>query len=183
LWTPDHPPYGSAAVASGGYVDVLGCVAARFLDADCFLARAPAGDLADESAYAYYVGAGRFSSRVDDSWPLTTGAASLDVAPRPAEGRWVMLYATPLGTTITLRSGLAPQGPWSAPIPIATCDLADADMFCTGIHLHPTIASFPGTVVVSYAAASMSADAATRRAAEPGKWWPRFVALTLPPLP
>jgi hypothetical protein len=181
LWTSNYPPYGSAAVPEGSEVDVLGCLAARFLDSDCFLARAPAGKLADESAYAYYVGGGRFSPRVDDAWPMATGAASFDLAPRPALGRWLMVYVTPLGATITLRSGLAPQGPWSAPIPIATCDLADADMFCAGIRLHPLIASAPGTVVVSYSAASFSSDAAARRAAEPGKWWPRFVSLALPP--
>lgn len=182
LWTADRPTYGTAAVTTGGDVYVLACAAARFLDADCFVARAPTASADDESAYAYYVGGGRWSPRVDDAWPMTTGGESLDVAPLPS-GTWLMAYAPPLGSTILLRSGLSPEGPWSSPLPVATCDLADPDMFCGSVHLHPALAAPAGTFVLSYAAASLSSDVASRKAAEPTKWWPRLVALPLPPPP
>ena len=181
LWTSDRPPYGTAAVVDGEDIDVLGCVGARFLDTDCFAAQAAASSVADESAYQYYVGGGRFSPRVDDAWPVTTGPTSFDLV--PVGDRWVLIYVTPLGSTITVRSGLTPFGPWSAPIDVAACDLADPDMFCGGIHLHPEVTSPPGTVVLSYAPVTLSSDAAARRIADPDKWWPRFVALELPALP
>jgi hypothetical protein len=181
LWTSDRPPYGSAAIAIGTDVHVVGCRGARFLDADCFAARVPAASAGDEGAYAYYVGGGRFSPRADDAWPMTTGAASFDVAVLPS--RLVMVYTGPLGSTLTVRSGLSPEGPWSSPVEVATCDLADADMFCAGVHVHPSLASAPGTIVVSYAPATLTPGVSARRAAEPAKWWPRFVALALPALP
>jgi hypothetical protein len=56
-------------------------------------------------------------------------------------------------------------------------------MFCVGVHLHPALASPSGTVALSYAPASFSSDEASRRAADPDAWWPRLVALPLPPLP
>jgi hypothetical protein len=181
IWTFDRPSYGAAAVIDGADVDVLGCRSARFLDTDCFMARAPAASVADESAYTYYIGGGIFSPRVDDAWPMTTGPSSMDVAPVGA--RWLMAYVPPLGSMITLRSGLMPEGPWSAPIAVATCDLADADMFCSGIHLHPVLAAPSGAITLSYAPAILTPGAGARRAAQPDKWWPRFVTIVLPALP
>jgi len=183
LWTVDRPTYGTAAVVSAGQVYALACTPARFLDADCTVARAPFGSADDESAYGYYVGGGRWSPRVDDAWPMTSGGTSMDVAWLPSQSRWLMAYVPPLGTTISVRSGLTPEGPWSAPIDVATCDLADPDMFCGGVHLHTAIATANGTVNLSYAAQSLSSDAGARRHSEPEKWWPRLVAVPLPPLP
>ncbi len=94
-----------------------------------------------------------------------------------------MVYTTPLGSTLTVRSGLAPEGPWSAPIEVATCDLADPDMFCVGVHVHPWLDVGPDAIAVSYAPASLSSDAAARRAADPQTWGPRIVALPIPTLP
>jgi hypothetical protein len=56
-------------------------------------------------------------------------------------------------------------------------------MFCVGVALHPTLSPAPGTLVLSYAPGSLSADAAARRAADPAKWWPQLVAVPLPILP
>jgi hypothetical protein len=183
LWTADRPTYGTAAVTTGGDVYALACEPARFLDADCYVARAPATSADDEGAYGYYVGGGEWSPRVDDAWPMTSGGSSVDLAWLPGAGRWLLAYVPPLGNTIVVRSGLTPEGPWSAPVPAATCDLADPDMFCGGVHLHPVLAAPAGSIVLSYAAASLSPDVAARRAAEPLKWWPRLVALALPALP
>lgn len=183
LWTSDRPPFGTAAVTDGTFVYALGCLGARFLDADCYVARAPVASPSDLGAYEYSVGGGRWSPRVDDAWPVTTGGTSFDVAWVPAIGRWLMAYVPPLGSTIALRSGLTPAGPWSAPVTVATCALADPDMFCAGLHLHPALATAPGTIVLSYGPATFSPDAAQRRAQQPDDWWPRFVALGLPTLP
>jgi hypothetical protein len=183
LWTSDRPAYGTAAVVSGDDAYVMGCVGARFLDGDCFVARVPAGSLGDPSAYAYSVGGGRWTARVGDAFPVTSGGTDVDVAWLPDQRRWLLAYVPPLGTTITVRSGLSPAGPWSAPIDVATCDLADPDMFCAGLRLHPAVAAPPGTIALSYAPATFSADAGARRAGNPDAWWPRIVALPLPSLP
>ncbi len=183
LWTADRPSYGTAAVIGAGDVYALGCATARFLDADCFVARAPSAAVDNPSAYAYYTGSARWSQRVDDAWPATSAGLAMDVAWLASENRWLMAYVAPLATTISVRSGLSPEGPWSAPLAAGACDLADQDMFCAGIHLHPTFAAPAGHVVLSYAAASLSPDVASRRASDPDKWWPRIVVLSLPALP
>jgi hypothetical protein len=189
LWTSDRPAYGTAAViddandAEGANVYAFGCIAARFLDGDCYLARAPASSLASIGAYEYYVGSERWSPRIEDAWPMTSGATAVDVAPLPSLGRWLMAYAGPLGTTIIVRSGLSPEGPWSAPIPVAQCDLADGDMFCVDVHLHPALAAPAGSIALSYAIASLSSDAAARQTQNPAAWWSRLAVLELPALP
>jgi uncharacterized protein DUF4185 len=183
LWTSDRPAYGTAAASYEGYVYVYGCLAARYLDGDCYLARAGGPSIASEAAYSYYVGGGHWSPLVDDAWPMTSGATAVDVVLAPTTGRWLMAYVPPLGGTLTLRIGLSPEGPWSAPIPVARCDLATDDMFCTGVHFHPTVNVAEDSVALSYAIASLSPDAATREAEDPAAWWPRLVALRLPSLP
>jgi len=179
LWTSDRPAFGTAAAVTGDDVETIGCRSARYLDADCFVARAPLARAGDESAYEYYVGGGRWSPRIDDAWPATSGEGSIDVAFLPSENEWVMAYVAPLARTIFLRRGLSPEGPWSAPVAAATCDLSDGDMFC-GVHLHPALFARTGSIVLSYSAGSLSPEVAARRAAEPMKWWPRFVELRVP---
>ena len=183
LWTGDRPSYGTAAVASGPDVYVYGCLSARFLDADCYVARVPSGSMADESAYAYYTGGGAWSPRVDDAWPLASAGAVMDVAWMPLLDRWLMVFVEPLGDTIRVRSGLRPEGPWSAPIDLARCDLPDADMFCAGLALHPALTKTANALYLSYAPSSLASDAAARRSAEPQKWWPRLAGVPLPSLP
>jgi hypothetical protein len=183
LWTSDRPGYGTAVVESSGALYVYGCLGARFLDADCYVARVAPTSAADQSAYAYYTGGGQWSPRIEDAWPTTSGGTTMDVAFIPSANRWLMAYSPPLSTTLRVRSGVAPEGPWSAPIDLATCDLADPDMFCGGVHLHPALTRDAGTIVLSYGAATLSSDAGARRVAEPEKWWPRFAVLSLPSLP
>ncbi len=181
LFTDDRPAYGTAAIVSGDFVYAYGCISARFLDADCYVARVPSASISDESQYSFYTGGGHWSPRVDDAWPTTSGGTAIDVT--FVSGRYLMLFIGPLGTTIRARYGVAPEGPWSAAIDLATCDLTDADMFCAGIHAHPEIASPPGTLAVSYAIASLSSDASARRASDPDARWPRLFALPIPAIP
>jgi hypothetical protein len=184
LWTADRPAFGTAAVTDDdGNVYAIGCIAARFLDGDCYVARAPASSIASIGAYEYYVGSERWSPRIEDAWPMTSGATAVDVVALPSLGRWLMAYAGPLGTTIIVRSGLSPQGPWSGPIPVAQCDLADGDMFCADVRLHPALSVAPGSIAISYAIGSLSADAGARQAQDPQAWWSRLGVLALPPLP
>lgn len=157
---------------------VYGCKPSGFLGADCYVARAPAASLADESAYAYYTGSGRWSASFADAFPIARAGTAIDVAWSESARRFVMAYATPLGTTIHVRSGLAPEGPWSDDHEVSACDLAAPDEFCVGVHLHPELASRvpAGAVALSYVAATLGGGARA-----PDELWPRLVALPLPP--
>jgi hypothetical protein len=181
LFTDDRPAYGTAAVLADENVYAYGCVGARFLDADCYVARVPPASISDESQYSFYTGGGHWSPRIEDAWPMTSAGTSIDVV--FIAGRYLMLYVQPLGTVIRARYGVAPEGPWSAPIDLATCDLADSDMFCGGINAHPDLTSAPGTIAISYAIGSLSSDAGARRAQNPDAWWPRLLALPIPAVP
>jgi hypothetical protein len=183
LWTSDRPAYGTAAVTDAGTAYVYGCLATGFLDGDCYVARADAASIGEESAYEYYAGGGRWSAQIEDAWPMTSGGTEVDVTWWAPQSRWILAYVAPLGDTIALRSGLTPSGPWSAPIPVATCDLADADMFCAGVHFLAGVSVETGSVALSYAVGSLSADAAARQSSDPLDWWPRVFALKVPALP
>jgi hypothetical protein len=52
-----------------------------------------------------------------------------------------LAYATPLGTEITVRSGLGPAGPWSLPVRLGRCALPDEDpgALCDDVVLHPLL--------------------------------------------
>lgn len=184
LWTSDRPSYGVASVVVDDELYAFGCLDDGFLSADCYVARAPAAAVGDPAQYEYAIGGGRWSSNVEDAWPVVRDAgAQIDVAWIASLDRFVMVYATPLGTTLHVRSGLAPDGPWSEDYEIAACDLADSDLFCASIHAHPELTASDGALPVTYAIDSLSDDFAARTAADPAKYWPRLARLQLPTLP
>lgn len=153
LWTADRPRYGTAAAFEDGYLHAWGCQPARFLSADCFLARAPAGDL---GAYEYARGGGHFATNVDEAWPLVEASNEIDIAPIGG-GRWLMAYAPPLAREIVFRSGLSPAGPWSQPAIAARCAMPqDDEAFCHHVALHPSLPAAPGRIALSYAIGTFS---------------------------
>ncbi len=159
LWTADRPPYGTAAVADDGFAWLYGCLPARFLDADCWVARAPLDDLANRGAYTYWTGSGRWQPDIDDAFPLLSAGTEVSVA--RAGDRFLMAYVTPLGNELTLRSSPGPAGPWSAPVVVGRCALPsdDAQAFCARVGLHPDAAP-AGSVGITYGAGSFTPGAA-----------------------
>lgn len=183
VWAGDRPRYGTAAVVKGDDVYAFGCVDAGFLAADCYVARAPVASMADEAAYSYYEGSGRFTSDPARAWPVVRGAGtSLAVAWSPARNRYLMVYATPLGKTWHARTGLSPEGPWSDDHEIAAADLGgDGDAFVVGVALHPELlAGDRARIAVTYALAAFSADFEARKAASPARLGPKLTLLALP---
>jgi hypothetical protein len=142
LWTGDRPDYGSAAALVGDSVYVFGALGARYLAADVYLARAPRARITEPNAYEYWQGGGGFGPDPDSARPLVEGGLSPSVAFDAERQRWLMLYATPLADTVTVRTGLGIAGPWSAPHPLAGCDLpaSDPSAFCANLTLVPTLA-------------------------------------------
>jgi hypothetical protein len=170
LFTADRPSYGMSAIAPlDGFVYAYGCHEAGFLRHDCFVARAPEASVADEAAYRFYTGGGQWGPRVDEAWPIVTAAASVDVVFDAPRARWLMLYAATLGSTLLVRTGLSPSGPWSAERAIASGDV-DEHVFCT----EPRIHSLTGEgLVASYSRVSFEPVPESSRT-------PVLVTLTLP---
>lgn len=180
LWTGDRPDYGVAVAVDGATAYVYGCQSGGFLRDDCFVARAPVDRLDDASAYEYSTGGGHWSAQADDAWPVVTDAGDpVAVMHDAARHRYLMAYVTPLGDTLTVRSGLGADGPWSGPFDVARCTLPDKDAFCGGVALHPELAGrIPsGSVAVSYAFSTFTAGAAE---AAPEAYWSRLSVLALP---
>ncbi|MEU0542561.1 DUF4185 domain-containing protein [Nocardia sp. NPDC005978] len=90
------------------------------------LARAPADQVLNKTAYQYWIG---------DTWtaaagpnellatPLVSGTASeLSVHYDPGSGRWRMVYLDLQRNQIVLRTAAEPQGAWTEPVPLADLD-------------------------------------------------------------
>jgi len=177
LWTADRPSYGSAAAQVGDQVYVLGGLPARFLSADIYLARVSSDAIAEPSAYEYWQGGGNFGPDADSALPLVEGGSAPSLAFNAARQRFILLYATPFAKEITVRSGLAISGPWSAPYVLGQCDLPSRDpsSFCGDLTLLPEfgddgeIAFTQGVASFTRPAASTAQDSWTRLVRAP---WP-----------
>jgi hypothetical protein len=177
LWTSDRPDYGSAAALVGESVYVFGALGARFLAADVYLARVPSAQLAQPSAYEYWQGGGSFGTDPDSARPVVEGGLSPSVAWAEAEQRWLMLYATPLADSVTVRTGLGITGPWSAPHTLGHCDLpaSDPSSFCADLALTPSLAE-NDEIAFTQGVASFSRPAN----ATEGDFWTRLVRTPWP---
>ena len=177
LWTADRPSYGSAAALVGDEVYVLGGLAARFLSADVYLARVPRAQLAEPSAYEYWQGGGNFGPDPDSARPLIAGGTAPSLAWNAEHQRWLMLYATPLSTAVTVRSGLGVSGPWSAPYALGACDLpaSGTNAFCGELSLTPTLAA-DGQIAFTQGVASFARPAT----ATDQDFWTRLVRVPWP---
>ncbi len=177
LWTSDRPSYGSAAVVDGDFVYVFGGLAARFLAADAYVARAPLAGLTEPAAYEYWSGGGAFSPNADEAMPLVEAGTSPSVAYDVEHARWLMAYATPLGTELTVRSGLGVTGPWSLPVTLGGCDLPSVDdgAFCGDLTLVPLLAA-RGEIALTQAVGSFGRP----EGATASDYWTRLVKAAWP---
>ena len=177
LWTPDRPAYGGSALRMGDTVFVWGCKSTGAFSADCFVAQASAASLDSASAYTYWAG-DAWSANPDDATPITSAGGVVSVRPDPTRaGRLLMTYVPPLGDTLVMRSAMAPQGPWSAPVTLASCDLAGAGSgsFCSGGQQHPALVTGTPRIALTYDARTFTPDAGTAAA-----FWPKLVTVEVP---
>jgi hypothetical protein len=145
LWTADRPSYGSGAAADAGTVYVYGGLPGGFLAADMFIARVPADRLAVPGAYEYWHGGGNWDPDPDLALPFAEGGMAPSVTWDAQRARWLLAYATPLATELSVRAGLGPSGPWSLPVTLGRCALPPEDpgSFCGDVTLPPSLPS-PG---------------------------------------
>jgi hypothetical protein len=178
LWSPDRPSYGTSALLVDTTVYAFGCTSTGAFSADCYVARANVASLASTAGYAYWTGQS-WSSEIDDAVPITQAGGTVSVRSDPTgEARYIMTFVPPLGNTLLAQSAPAPEGPWSASVTLATCDVAAAGTgaFCAGGQQHPELSGAPGRLVVSYDARTFASEAGASRNA----FWPRLLALDVP---
>jgi hypothetical protein len=177
LWTSDRPSYGSAAALVDDDVYVFGGLSARYLSADVYLARVPSAQIVNQSAYEYWQGAGVFGANPDGAMPLVEGGTEPSVAFDSTRARWLMLYATPLASDVTVRSGLGVTGPWSAPQTLGHCVLpaSDSSSFCGALALVPELAA-AGDLAFTQGVASFARPANATDA----DFWTRLVRAPWP---
>jgi hypothetical protein len=176
LWSPDRPSFGTSVLVLATTAYVYGCRSDGPFSARCFVSRAPVADLASAAAYSYWDGQG-WSQNVDDAAPVAEAGTSVSVRADPSGApRFLMTYVPPLGGTLVARGASAPEGPWSAPVTLAACDLTGtgAGAFCAGGQQHAELSS-AGRLVLTYDARTFAPDAGASAA-----FWPRLVTLDVP---
>ncbi|MEW5848458.1 MAG: hypothetical protein AB2A00_06565 [Myxococcota bacterium] len=90
LWTGDRPAFGTTAIAHDGFVYAYGCEGFGFLREQCFVARAPEDQVANEAGYEFYAGAviGRRGSTTPGRSSRGAPACPSSVTPRGRAGCW-----------------------------------------------------------------------------------------------
>jgi len=175
LWTGDRPSYGSAALVEGDYVYAYGGLNARFLSADVYLTRAPLAKLTEPAAYEYFLGGGNWGPDPDLAAPIVEGGAMPSVVWHADLRRFLMAYTTPLAREITIRSGLGPSGPWSAPQSFGACALPFPEAFCAEVVILPDLAR---RRELALAQPVVSLEPPT--SAQPSDYWTELVRGPLP---
>jgi hypothetical protein len=178
LWSADRPNYGASAFFANGWVYLHGCKSNAPLTDDCYVARADAASVASSAGYTYWSGSS-WSSNPDDAASIAAAGGSVSVRPGASgPGRYLMTYVEPFGTSLVARSAVAPEGPWSAPVELARCELDPLipGAFCGGAEQHPELVVASASVVLSYDARTFATDAG----ADARAFWPRIVSLGVP---
>jgi len=173
IWAAGGPSFGMSAYVQEGIVHVYGCGNVQQTgNSVCYHAQAPVSEINEPSAYSYSIGSGFFTSDPAEALPVLENAASVSVRPESST-RVLATYVGALGDRVEVSSALGPAEPFSQPFDLVICQLGSGD-FCTGGVRHPELETGDGTVAVSYAAGSFSAEANGAR------YWPRLVFVPLP---
>ena len=144
LFTADRPVYGEAVLVSDDHLYAYGCAPSGWLEDACFVARVPMARVSEPSAWRFSAGGGTWVDDPDLAWPSFSGGRGLAVR-RDGE-RVLVAYATPLSTTLMGRSGLGPDGPWSAPTPLGSC-ATPAGAFCGPLAFLPALDGEEGLAI------------------------------------
>ncbi len=181
---PTTLDFGDAAVVSGGNAYLWGCPKpGGFLMSDCILARIGAtGDA------QLFLGGANWTTSLDPSSAATTGLKSgpwiSTVAEDAGSGGLLHVFIGGFGSSLQTQTASSPTSTWSAPAPLAACQLPsiDGDAYCAGPILHPELAdpTRPGEVVVSYEIGSTAQNQGALMSQDPQGYWPHLVWVTAP---
>jgi hypothetical protein len=178
--TGENRSFGSAVLATNGFVYIFGTCERKGAGKTMILARAPETDLGDFASWQF---------RAHDDW--TTNAADMadlcsgmaseySVSWLPALRRYVLICTeNGLSEKIIARTAPQPWGPWSEATVVYRCPEAkwDKRIFCYAAKAHPMLAPAPDELIVTYAANSFDFAQVVNDAR---LYWPRFVRVKLP---
>jgi len=141
------------------------------------VARVKPAQLLTPSAYTYWNGKA-WVKDIAKAAPIADRMASeFSVTPLP-DGRYIAVFQLDaLSTTIAVRYGASPTGPWGKPIPVYACPdtTIGKQVYTYGAKAHPHL-SAPGELLISYHVNSFSFAQNLKNA---DIYHPRFVRLPL----
>jgi hypothetical protein len=167
--------FGSAVLATNGFVYVYGTREREGAGKSMILARAPETALANFSSWEF---------RAEHGWTTNTAglanlcrglASEYSVSWFPARQDYVLICTkNGLSDQIVARTAPEPWGPWSAATVVWRCpEMAwDRQNFCYAAKAHPLLAAGPDELIVTYAANSYELAHVVNDAR---LYWPRFV--------
>lgn len=167
--------FGSALLATNGYVYVFGTRDPKNSSRRMILARAPENRLDAFASWQFRTADG-WSTNAEAATGLCDGvAAEYSVSWLPSLQRYVLICTeNGLSEKIMVRTAANPWGPWSAASVVYHCPEAkwDKNIFCYTAKAHPMLAAADSELLVTYAANSFQiADVIN----DARLYWPRFV--------
>jgi hypothetical protein len=172
--------YGSALLATNGFVYVFGTHDRKGAGRTMILARAPEEDLGNFTSWKFYDGEG-WSTNAEAAMGICHGIASeYSVTWSPALRRFVLICTeNGLSEKIVARTATEPWGPWSSATVVYRCPEVDwgERVFCYSAKAHPMLTAAPDELIVTYAANSFDFAQVVKDAR---LYWPRFVRVKVP---
>ncbi len=171
----ENRDFGSALLATNGYLYVYGCRDHPGAGKTMILARAPATDVLDFPAWQFRTRTGWTNdvSALADLCPRL--ASEYSVSWLPALQRYVLVCTdNGLSDKIIARTAPDPWGPWSESRVLYHCPETTwgSHVFCYAAKAHPGLALEPGEFLLTYAANSFALSEVIHDAR---LYWPRFV--------
>jgi len=141
------------------------------------VSRVKQASLLNPAAYTYWNGKKWVKDKARAAPLADRMASEFSVTPLP-DGRYIAVFQLDaLSTTIAVRYGASPTGPWGAPIPVYACPdtTVGKQVYTYGAKAHPHL-SAPGELLISYHVNSFSFAQNLKNA---DIYHPRFVRLPL----
>ena len=176
----ENRSFGSALLATNGFIYIFGTREEKEADKMMILARAPETDLENFTAWQFRTHNG-WSTNAEAAADLCDGMASeFSVSWLPSLRRFVLICTeNGLSEKIVARTAVEPWGQWSAPTVIYRCPEAkwDKQIFCYAAKAHPMLSSATNELIVTYIANSFDFAQIVN---DERLYWPRFVRVKLP---
>jgi hypothetical protein len=178
--TDENRCFGSAILATNGFLYIYGADERKGTGKTMILARAPEETLGDFASWQFRARNG-WSTNVKAAMNLCSGMANeYSVSWLPALRRYVLICTeNGLSEKIIARTAVEPWGPWSSATVVYRCPDKkwDKQIFCYTAKAHPMLASAPDELIVTYAANSFEF---TQVVNDARLYWPRFVRVKVP---
>jgi len=154
MFSKDEPSFGSAAVVHDDMLYVWACDL-DWLAKPCRLARVPLEKVLERKEWRYFAGESDWSADLRDAEPVFEGNDIMSVFWCPHLERFVALYSQPMDRVTSVRTAVAPQGPWTKAVKAFDALKPDGDGWIYDALAHPELAEEDGRVqYVTYSRAT-----------------------------